>query len=212
MVQMWHVLRIGSWGEDFPAIWNISQPFLNIITDFRQVFKSALRTNGRTDEASYRDAWTHLKSWTYSFVKQTFQRESKERLQQSCDARIGVQTNSPYHWPMLHGDSQASSSLQQLPLPRWVDCCWNISFTNQQVQLNFWNTVMVEGGYMLGIPPKSMYKSKFTGCKSIQPQRAEVGGSNFCSNDCYKSFWVGLSQLCTVRWWNLYPFFTYKVL
>ena len=56
------VLRIGSWGEDFPAIWNISQPFLNIFTDFRQVFKSALRTNGRTDKASYRDALTHLKT------------------------------------------------------------------------------------------------------------------------------------------------------
>ena len=31
------------------------------------------------------------------------------------------------------------------------------------------NTVIDEGGYMSGIPAKNMYKSKFTGCKSIQP-------------------------------------------
>ena len=48
--------------EDFPAIWNISQPFLNIFNCFWQVFKNALRTDGRTDEASDRDAWTHLKT------------------------------------------------------------------------------------------------------------------------------------------------------
>ena len=46
----------------------------------------------------------------------------------------------------------------------------------------------------------SMYKSKFTGCKSIQPLRSVFGGSTFCSNDCSESLWVGLDQLYTVRW------------
>ena len=50
---------------------------------------------------------------------------------------------------------------------------------------------------------KNIYKSKFTGCKSIQPLWSVVGGSTFCSNDCYESFWVGLGWICTVRWWNL---------
>ena len=41
---------------------------------------------------------------------------------------------------------------------------------------------------MSGLPAKNMYKSKFTGCKSIQPLRSVLGGSIFCSNDCYESF------------------------
>ena len=62
------------------------------------------------------------------------------------------------------------------------------------------NIVIVEGGYMSGIPAKNMYKSKFTGCKSILPFSLVLGGRTFCSNDCYEYFWVDLYQLCTVRW------------
>ena len=50
---------------------------------------------------------------------------------------------------------------------------------------------------MSAIPvKKNMYKSKFTGCKSIQPLRSVLGGNIFCSNDCYECLWVGLYQIC----------------
>ena len=62
------------------------------------------------------------------------------------------------------------------------------------------NTVIVEGSYTSGIPAENMYKSKFTGCKSIQPHRSVLGGSTFYGNDCYECFWVGVYQLYTVRW------------
>ena len=65
-------------------------------------------------------------------------------------------------------------------------------FTIEEINLNI---VIVEGGYMSGIIAKNMYKSKFSGCKSIHPLRLVLGGSNFCSNDCYESFWVGLPAL-----------------
>ena len=39
---------------------------------------------------------------------------------------------------------------------------------------------------MSGIPAKN--KSKFIGCKSIQPLRSVLGGSTFYSNDCYECF------------------------
>ena len=42
---------------------------------------------------------------------------------------------------------------------------------------------------MSGIAAENVYKSQFTGCKSIQPLRSVLGGSTFCSNDCYESFW-----------------------
>ena len=51
---------------------------------------------------------------------------------------------------------------------------------------------------MSGIPSNNMYKSEFTGCKSIQPMRSVLGGITFCSNDCYECFWVDLHQVCTV--------------
>ena len=70
-------------------------------------------------------------------------------------------------------------------------------FITEEIKLN---TVIVEGGYIARIPAKNMYKSKFTGCKSIQPLRSVLAGSTFCSNDCCESFGVGLYQLCTVRW------------
>ena len=69
-------------------------------------------------------------------------------------------------------------------------------FTTEEITLNI---VRVGGGYMSGITAKSMYKSKFTGCKSIQPLRSVHGGITFCSNHCDESFWVGLHQLCTVK-------------
>ena len=50
---------------------------------------------------------------------------------------------------------------------------------------------------MSGIPAKNMYKSKFTGCKSIQPLMSVLGGSTFYSNDCSESFWVDLYQICS---------------
>ena len=59
-------------------------------------------------------------------------------------------------------------------------------FITEEIKLN---TVIVEGGYMSGIPAKNMYKSKFTGCKSIQPPRSVFGRITFCSNYCYKSLW-----------------------
>ena len=55
---------------------------------------------------------------------------------------------------------------------------------------------------MSGIPvKKNMYKSKFTGCKSILPLRGQyLVVEPFYGNDCYEYLWVGLYQLCTVRW------------
>ena len=41
---------------------------------------------------------------------------------------------------------------------------------------------------MSGIPVKNKFKSKFTGCKCIQPLRSVLGGSTFCSNDCCECF------------------------
>ena len=50
---------------------------------------------------------------------------------------------------------------------------------------------------MSGIPAQNKYKSKFTGCKSIQPLRSVLGGSTFCSNDCYESLGRSLIALPT---------------
>ena len=65
-------------------------------------------------------------------------------------------------------------------------------FITEEIKLN---TVIVEGGYIARIPAKNMYKSKFTGCKSIQPLSSVLCGSIFYSNGCYEASWVGLYQL-----------------
>ena len=44
----------------------------------------------------------------------------------------------------------------------------NFFFIIEEIKLN---TVIVDGSYISGILAKNMYKSKFTGCKSIQPLR-----------------------------------------
>ena len=48
---------------------------------------------------------------------------------------------------------------------------------------------------MPGITSKNMYKSKFTGCKSIQPLRSVLGGITFAAITATSFFGVGLYQL-----------------
>ena len=69
------------------------------------------------------------------------------------------------------------------------------------------NTVIVEGGYMSGIPAKKHVQIKIH-CKSIQPLRGQYWWkAPFMALTALSVFWVGLYQLCTVRWGNLCPFF-----
>ena len=72
----------------------------------------------------------------------------------------------------------------------------NFLFITEEIKLN---TVLVERGYISGTPATNV-QIKMHWCKSSQPLRFVLGGSTFCSNDCYESFWVGLYQLSIVRW------------